>query len=29
LWNGNIRKEYYGDQFSASDLKTICNLPFQ
>jgi len=29
LWNGNIRKEYYGDQFSASDLKAVCNLPFQ
>jgi thiol-disulfide isomerase/thioredoxin len=29
LWNGNIRKEFYGDQFSSSELKNACNLPFQ
>jgi thiol-disulfide isomerase/thioredoxin len=25
LWNGNIQKEYFGDQFNKEDLKQTCN----
>jgi hypothetical protein len=25
LWNGNIQKSYFGDQFNKDDLKKICN----
>lgn len=25
LWNGNIQKSYFGDQFNKDDLKKLCN----
>jgi hypothetical protein len=25
LWNGNIQKSYFGEQFSKEDLKNTCN----